>query len=325
MSLDIRKGVDSKDHLSDLYKAESDYYNLIGEWRLAYKSLARYQEINDKATDGEIIAAVSDIHTRYATERKQRQILLLAAQQELADIKLNWLLVALVGTAGLIILLLVLARILHNRYQYKKRSEEKIKTLMRELHHRVKNNLQVLSDLLSLQSSRLEDITAREAVKSGEDRVNAMALIHQDIYFSDELKDIDMPNYINKLVRNLMTSFGYTERQIKLDVSTDQLQLDVDKAIPLGLIINELVSNALKYAFKDIEEPILKVSLNKQSNQDLILQVSDNGVGVPDGEVINSGSFGLKLVNMLTRQLHGSIKTITSPGMSYYLQFSLGK
>lgn len=313
--------VTNLDVLSEFHRMKAGYLSAIGKHEEANKSLSRYIELYDKHIDAEMNKLVLDLHQAYDSERKKEQINDLNTQNALQELALRQNRIIIWVTVIGIVVLAVLAWILYSRYKIRKESEEKIKMLMRELHHRVKNNLQILSDLLSLQSSRIVDANAREAVKAGEDRVKAMALIHKDVYMSEELQDIDMSNYIWKLVRNLMTSYGYSEKQLTLQLEADPLHLDVDKAIPLGLIINELVSNAFKYAFLNHESPVLLVTLKRAGAQEAILTVSDNGEGIRPGQELNKNSFGLKLVEMLTRQLQGKMEKQTTPGMTYQLQF----
>lgn len=308
------------DALAEYHLMKANYHRNIGEHEVSTRHYQRYIALADTIVDTQMTQRVLDIHQAYDSERKKQQISELNVLNTLQELQINQSRIFIIITVIGLVVLAVVAWVLHSRYKIKKESEEKIKMLMRELHHRVKNNMQVLSDLLSLQSAKIVDANAREAVKAGEDRVRAMALIHKDIYLSDELKDIDMSNFINKLVRNLMTSYGYTEKQLQLQLEAEALLLDVDKAIPLGLIINELVSNAFKYAFPDNPGPVLQVSLKKKNEQEAVLIVSDNGNG-PSVEPKNKNSFGLKLVDMLTRQLQGTIERDTGAGMVYKLQF----
>ncbi|MEY3433347.1 MAG: hypothetical protein RL131_1283, partial [Bacteroidota bacterium] len=168
--------------------------------------------------------------------------------------------------------------------------------LLKEIHHRVKNNLQVISSLLNLQSRSISDQAALEAINEGKNRVKSMALIHQNLYRDDDLTHVDMRDYIEKLIHSLFSSYAIQPDKIKLITHIDDIQLDVDVVVPLGLIINELVSNALKYAFEDGGEGILEIFLKRELNR-LELIVKDNGKGLPlDWTPEKSGSMGYQII-----------------------------
>ena len=150
--------------------------------------------------------------------------------------------------------------------------------LMQEIHHRVKNNLQVVSSLLSIQSRHLTDNQAIEAIKEGQNRVKTMGLIHQSLYQENDFRGVNMKNYISKLIKNLFNSYNIQPEKIQLKTEIKELNLDIDTVVPLGLIINELVTNALKYAFPEDKKGIIWVKTNLE-NERFILQVYDDGVG----------------------------------------------
>jgi two-component sensor histidine kinase len=183
--------------------------------------------------------------------------------------------------------------------------------LLKEIHHRVKNNLQIISSLLHLQSAHIKDEDVRQAVAAGQHRVESMALIHQKLYQRDNLAAIEMRDYLNNLVQSLIDTFDADPNRIRFELNMPELELDVDTAVPLGLIVNELITNSLKYAFPDGREGTIMVSL-KKSGSNLELLVADNGVG--KGNVVTGTSFGSQLVKLLTAQLRGKITQETSNG-----------
>ena len=178
--------------------------------------------------------------------------------------------------------------------------------LLGEIHHRVKNNLQVISSLLKLQSRQLEDGLAKSAVLEGRARVKAMALIHQRLYQQDQFSAIQMDGYIKNLVENLALSYGYSSDDFQFSLEAAKLHLDVDTSIPLGLIINELVSNTFKHAYRNKSGNLLFISLNEEQDE-LCLIVKDNGVGTPSEFDVDS-SFGLQLIYAFTEELNGQIQ-----------------
>ena len=179
--------------------------------------------------------------------------------------------------------------------------------LLKEIHHRVKNNLQVISSLLSLQSRQLEDDTAREALQSGRNRVKSMALIHEKLYQDEDLVGVDVPGYINKLTSSLVGSYKTSDKDIHIRTDIDPLKLDVDTIIPIGLILNELISNALKYAFDEDHKGTIVVSLRKEKDA-IKLQVSDDGQGLPATfSIENSRSLGYRLIKAFSDKLNATL------------------
>lgn len=185
--------------------------------------------------------------------------------------------------------------------------------LLKEIHHRVKNNLQVISSLLSLQSRQLANPQAREAIQSGRNRVKSMALIHQNLYQDEDLVGVDTVEYIDKLTNNLVNSYKVFEKDIEIKTYVDSMKLDVDTLIPIGLILNELISNALKYAFNGVDDGVLEIHLLNQDNS-IHLKVSDNGGGLPKNFAIeNSKSLGYRLIKAFSEKLSAALTIEHSP------------
>jgi len=178
--------------------------------------------------------------------------------------------------------------------------------LLREIHHRVKNNMQVMSSLLNLQTQHLHDQRSLEVFRTSINRIRSMALIHDKLYRSESLSTIDFPEYARDLLRSLFAACG-PDAGVELKLGIDPLSLDIDTAIPLGLIINELVSNSLKHGFPDGSEGVIGVSLRRQDDH-LVLTVTDNGSGFPEElDFMNTKSMGMQLVVTLVEQLEGTI------------------
>jgi len=192
--------------------------------------------------------------------------------------------------------------------------------LLGEIHHRVKNNLQVISSLLSLQERNIDDASAKAAILEGKERVKSMGLIHKMLYQNDNYSGVEMDNYVKKLVSGLLDSFGIDDTKFDLDIDFSKLKLDVDTAIPMGLIINELVINALKYAYNNTEKPALKLHL-KEKEEQLVLEITDNGTGKAS-DLNNSKSFGMKLIKSLSRQLGGSLLINDGNGLNIKINIS---
>ena len=207
----------------------------------------------------------------------------------------------------------------------RKEAEEQIRAslaekevLLKEIHHRVKNNLQIVSSLLHLQSVRLEDEVLLRAFDDSQHRIRAMALIHDELYQSGDLARIDFVAYVRRLTDNLFESFGVDDSQIGLGVEVDDLLLTIDRAIPMGLIINELVSNSLKYAFPDGRGGRIAIELHAGEGEPFVLAVSDDGVGLPEGvDLEQTESLGLRLVTSLVSQLEARVELDRSAGTTF--------
>lgn len=196
-------------------------------------------------------------------------------------------------------------------------------TLLREIHHRVKNNLQVITSLLSLQASTLQDKNIRDIFQQSQYRINAMAMIHETLYRSDNFSNISYDKYIDTLVQYLILSMKGINHNIRLDVEATDVLLSIDTAVPLGLLINEVITNALKYGIPDEAEGYIYIHMKSLPRQRYRLLIGDNGRGYSSNITFqNTKSLGLKLIYSLARQLNGSIeRDIGQPGTHYQIEF----
>ncbi|NEP39270.1 MAG: PAS domain S-box protein [Okeania sp. SIO2H7] len=210
------------------------------------------------------------------------------------------------------------------------KAEEKIQAslqekevLLKEIHHRVKNNLYVISNLLDLQSDTVADERIQTLFADSQNRIQTMALIHEQLYQSDNLAKINFGDYITNLVNNLLSSLDTNFCQVKTTVDVEPIHLDLETAIPCGLLINELVTNSFKYAFKKALAGEIKIGLHSINDRQCQLIVRDNGVGIPEHiDWQNSPSLGLRLVNILAQQLEATIELDRSNGTCFTLVFS---
>lgn len=195
-------------------------------------------------------------------------------------------------------------------------------TLLKEIHHRVKNNLQIISSLLNLQANQTDDENLKRIMAEAKNRISSMALIHQKIYQSGNLSSIDFQAYIEQMVQSMETLFNSSKKQITYNINTNGIILDIDTSIPLGLIINELLTNIYKYAFADQNTGIVTVILQKKNTEEMELHISDNGKGLPPDFDLNSlNSLGLKLVKGLSNQLKGTIRFENNHGTHCFITF----
>ncbi len=222
---------------------------------------------------------------------------------------------------------------LRDEMEERKKVEEQVKkslrekeVLLKEIHHRVKNNLQIIQNMLNLQLPQVKDEGAIALFKESQSRIYTMALIHEKLYQSESLARIDFPEYIRSLTNYLFVSYGAAARAIRSKISVKDVSLDIDTAITCALIINELVSNALKYAFPAsrgaTQTGEIRIDLRRDAGNKILLTVSDDGVGLPEGlEVQKSDSLGLKLVCVLAEQLGGSIHIGADGGAEFTISF----
>jgi two-component sensor histidine kinase len=190
----------------------------------------------------------------------------------------------------------------------------------KEIHHRIKNNLQVISSLLDLESDKFEDDAVIEAFRESQNRVVSMALVHEELYKSQDMESIDFSDYLMKLVNELSYSYMVEKENVKVKLDLDIVFIDMETAIPLGMIVNEIISNSLKHAFAPGEEGEIFVDLDLTDGK-LTLTVGDNGCGLPeDMDITQTESLGLQLVTTLTSQINGSLELDRSEGSKFKIK-----
>jgi len=202
------------------------------------------------------------------------------------------------------------------------RSLKEKELLLKEIHHRVKNNLQVVSSLLKLQTGYVKDENALDLLMDSQNRVRSMALVHQKLYQSADFSEINFTEYLRQLSGHLLNSFKTNPEIVNIDISAEKLELGIDHAVPCGLIVNELISNSLKYAFPDGKKGTIVIDLQKCNNNEIILTISDDGVGFPEGiNYRETQSLGLQLVNTLVGQIDGNISMENHVGTTFRISF----
>lgn len=234
----------------------------------------------------------------------------LLKQAQLKKLKRTRIYLMAFGAFALILSGLTLLSYLTQRKKNKiiQNQSKELETLMKEIHHRVKNNLQVVSGLLELQSHSVADPKTSMAIMEGKNRIQSMSLIHQNLYTENNSRGIDVKPYLDNLIHSICTSYNLDNKQINIVLDVEHLQLDLDTMVPIGLILNELITNSIKYAFPNIEKKELFVSL-KEKDKLLHLQVRDNGPGLPkDINVQNTQTFGLKLIRSFAQKLKAKLE-----------------
>lgn len=198
------------------------------------------------------------------------------------------------------------------------KSKEKI--LLKEIHHRVKNNLNIIIGLLELQSQNIEDLSVKEMFRESINRIRSMAIIHEYLYRSDNQSKIDLSVYIESLADNLLSVYAYNKRELLINYSLDNLSVDFDMAIPIGLIVNEVVTNSIKHAFLDKPKGRIDIAL-EEKNHSISLVIRDDGVGIPvNFDFENNKTLGLQLVKLLVNQLNGKYKIYRENGTAVQIE-----
>ncbi len=217
-----------------------------------------------------------------------------------------------------------------NENKKRKLAEEKInaslnekEVLLREIHHRVKNNMQVISSLLELQSRSLKDKNLVGVLEEGQNRIKAMSMIHEKLYRSENLASINFGEYIKNLANDLFKSYKMSVARVALKMELSDITIDINSVVPCGLIVNELITNSLKHAFPDRRKGEIKISLHKNEDAEIELVFSDNGVGIPeDIDYRNTDSMGLRLIfNLTEHQLGGKVELDRSRGTEFRITF----
>lgn len=290
--------------LAKAYAALSDYEN-------AYTKLENAFYLKDSFLTTSLNETISGLTVKYETEQKEREISQLKITNQeaiIAEQKAANERNILIFFAGILILgatllfLLLRTKSKSNAIIVKSLGEKE--TLLKEIHHRVKNNLQIISSLLSLQSRFIEDKDAKALVNEGQNRVKSMALIHQKLYQKDNLMGVEALDYIQNLTNTLQAAYGTDSTKVKVNYDVENLILDVDTMIPIGLILNELISNSFKHAFPTGEGTMHIIF--KEIENKLILTVKDNGVGSTK-DFNESDSFGMRMIKSLSRKLEATV------------------
>ena len=328
--------------LSNIQKLLFKTDSASGKYLSAINHLLSFKKSNDSISSEKKTKEIATLQVSFESEKKDNNIIALKKQGKLQDTlvhKSRTIRNISIFSTFLSVLLLGLV---YRQYRLKQRSnlllvhkQEEItaknssleqlltdnKWLLREVHHRVKNNLQIIMSLLNSQSAYLEDEAALSAVKESQHRVQAMSLIHQKLYRSENTSDIFMPDYVNDLVNYLQSSFK-SENHVEYVLEIDPVNLDVLHAVPLGLIMNEAITNALKYAFPFNSNDKITVTLTALSFHQIHLSIADNGKGFPEGFILEkNSSFGLTLIAGLTEELGGTLNISSINGTQLDFNF----
>lgn len=237
-------------------------------------------------------------------------------------VKLNYLIDELASN-------ILLKREIAEKEQKRREAQESLRQsviekdiLLKEVHHRVKNNMQIISSILKMQERLISDPLMKDVLQESQNRIHSMALVHEDLYRNESLANIKFLNYAKSLSGNLSRSYSGKQGKIKFVYDIDDVFLPLDTGIPCGLIINELISNSFKYAFEGCEEGTITIRFVSADNGKFLLEISDDGIGIDKSfDIENARSLGLKIVNKLVQQIDGSLECDLSEGTKFSIRF----
>ena len=320
-----------------LDSARKNYLPAIGH-------LLERNRINNAFLNSTRIRETEELRVKYETEKREgevrtrdQQIALLRQKNALSQTNLRQATLIRNITAGGLLLIAIIATMLYRQYKINRQSGLVIaqkngelqhlvvekEWLLKEVHHRVKNNLQIIASLLNTQSSYLENPVVLGALRDSQSRVQAMSLIHQKVYGTDHLSGVDMQSYIPDLLSYLYDSFGAEKRHIRIEQHIQSLRLDLAQAVPLGLILNEAITNAIKYAF-DQSGGTIFIFLRHLPADRVTLTISDNGRGIPGPfDIAAASSMGMKMMAALSNQLRANLTFTHTDGVAICLEFGV--
>lgn len=311
------------------YRLLAKVYEKKENYEESLISFKQYKSISDSIYSKDMISEIAEKDAQFEKVEHESEIALLNTKNESATLLLNQKSRTIsIGAFALIAIGVLVFFLFQLLSKYKKQKHtlslalNDKELLIKEIHHRVKNNLQIVSSLLSLQSRHIDDKVALEAINTSKARVRSMALLHQNLYSNDDLKSVKIKHYFDNL-GNLYENYQLTDKPIFFNSNIADIELDIDSVVPLGLIANELITNAHKHAFKEQEEGQINLSIFKKG-KDIILEFDDNGNGIPFTDLPEKPtSLGLKLIRSFAKKLNAEIKMANTNGTSFMLKFPI--
>jgi len=309
--------------LHQAYEQLSKAYAGLNDFTKAYAAFQKHDQLEDSVFTVDASQRIAKLETEFEVAKKENTIAL--QDTKLKQQKNIQIFGIVLGTLLVMFLLFLYRTYLKNKQTNKilARQNKEKEFLLKEIHHRVKNNLAVVSSLLSLQSGQSNSKEVQDLMQENQNRVQSMSMIHQKLYQGENLATIEMKDYFMNLGNYTLDVFNAREK-ITIDYNMEKLEIDVDMAVPIGLIVNELLTNALKYAFPDGRNGKIVISLFR-NQQKLNLEVSDNGIGKSNVYSLPESGFGTQLIQLLTIQLDGRMTQKTKEGTIVSFEFQLPK
>ena len=307
-------------YLSQAYEALGKAYAGNHNYQKAYAAFEQYDKLEKEIFTAEADQRISLLQTQYDVAQKENTIQL----QETRLIQQNIRQVFMTITIVLFMMFLAMGFVAfkNNRRKNKRLQEQNLEKeyLLKEVHHRVKNNLEIISSLLALQASQLKNNTLSSAMQEIQNRVYSMSMIHKRLYQDRNLAAIDMYDYFKDLGTHVLESFG-AENRIQIHYGIKNIELDMDTAIPIGLIVNELLTNSFKYAFPNNRKGAIELNMERENSGLMVLSVADDGVGQKQEEHAENKGFGKQMIDLLVHQLDGQLTYENTNGIKATLKF----
>lgn len=309
-------------YLSIAYESLGRAYAGNHNYKEAYLAFDAYDKLKNQVFTAESDQRISLLQTEFDVAQKESTIQV--QETQLKKQKSRQILVSII--AGLLLLLLLVLFITFRNNRKKNRLLQNQNTekefLLKEIHHRVKNNLGIVSSLLSLQSAAIDDPKFKNVMEKSQNRIYSMSMIHQKLYQGKNLTTVEMKDYFIKLSQHIMDSYG-KGNHVALEFKMDEVNLDLDTAVPLGLIVNELITNSLKYAFPKNAKGKIKIDFQEIDENEFRLNIEDNGIGFGENQVQKGSGFGTQLIDLLVQQLEGKMNRANDRGVSFCLDFKV--
>ncbi len=323
--------------LSKVYESLHDYYSRQKKYKKGYEYLLKFNKVKDSLSNEKKHEQLKEIQAKFDIESKEKEVQLLTNENKIKTLEnknqQTIQIVLLIGLIGLTIVASTLFYSYKNKQKTNRILEEKNKKisqtlkdreiLLKEVHHRVKNNLQIVSSLLRLQHKFGDHKSSVEIIQEIQNKIQAMAIIHERLYMSSDLSLINLETYLENLLTYFKTSYDLTEQNITISTAVDHINLNMDYLVPCGLIINEIIVNSIKYAFQEGANGHISIKAS-QNESKCTLTIKDTGVGFPeDFKIENSHSLGMQLIQGLTKQIKGSVEISSNPGACYKIEFNV--
>jgi len=324
ITINTAKNLKLPELLMESYGTKYRIYKLSGDYKNAVIYGDKRAQLNDSLFTISANRAITEMETKYKTAQteKDRDAYKVRSQLQQKIVSQQTKYIVVLSIAA--VLLAALFVIAYNNFRKKNKANKRIQTLMQDLHHRVKNNLQILSGLFTMQIDNLSDENTKNALRENEARLTSMNLIHNKLYLDNTTTKIEMNDYLTKLLNHIKDSFGgYKENEINLRIEVSNIMLEADKAVAIGLIANELTTNAFKYAFNGQVHGEIHLALQLVEKSKILLTLGDNGVGLKAENKDKAPSFGLKLVNLMARQLNSTLVVNNNNGVFYQMEISI--
>jgi two-component sensor histidine kinase len=310
--ISIAKSIEADDLEIEAYEVLIDCDIFDKDYKSAFITQELLIALRDSVYSIDKVNTINELQEKYESEKKEQRISLLETENELKDSEVKQKRMQNNGMIGFAAIVVLIAIIISYYLRKTRKAKNKIEILQREIHHRVKNNLAIIRRLADVSRQNLNDESAKSAIGELIGRIESMTQVHAQLYRKTDITEVNLNSYLNELCENIHSSFSQENTQLTHEVEPS-IFVDFNKAVPLGLIINELLTNAFKYAKNDEGIQIL-LSAKIQSDM-IVIIVSDNGQGLPEGFNLQKvNSYGLKLVSGLAQQLNGSVKFYNKNG-----------